>query len=311
MGHAVVLDRARLLQGRPDRNLGAARKAQATAVALLWITCLLAASPAVAQPPSQPDEPWRFSGELSFVQTGGNAESSTLGLAATLIRSWDSAELEIEAGGIRTRTTRTERTGRGTADAFRIEERSESSVSAENYYGRLRLDLALSRRSAVFGKSDWTRNTFAGVAARYLTAAGVSTRWLQRDGWRLRTSYAATYTFQRDVVADPGTEDNFVGMQLSADHWQRLGDDTEWTSTLVIDGNALNLPDLRCDWTNALSVAVSDSFGLKATYRLLFDNRPALASVPLVSPTGDSSDTVSVARSKLDRVLTLAVVVTL
>lgn len=28
MDHAVVLDRARLLQGRPDRNLGAARKAQ-------------------------------------------------------------------------------------------------------------------------------------------------------------------------------------------------------------------------------------------------------------------------------------------
>lgn len=28
MGHAVVFDRARLLQGRPDRNLDAARKAQ-------------------------------------------------------------------------------------------------------------------------------------------------------------------------------------------------------------------------------------------------------------------------------------------
>lgn len=293
------------------RWLGLAVRSGATAVALLWITCLLATAPALAQPQPQPDEPWRFSGELSFVQTGGNAKSSTLGLAATLSRHWESAELKIEAGGIRTRTTRTERTARGTADAFRIEERSESSVSAENYYGRLRLDFTVSRRSAVFGKSDWTRNTFAGVAARYLTAAGVSTRWIQRDGWRLRTSYAATYTFQRDVVADPGTEDNFVGMQLSADHWQRLGDDTEWTSALVIDGNALNLPDLRGDWTNALSVAVSDSFGLKATYRLLFDNRPALANVPLVSPTGDSAGTVSVARSKLDRVLTLAVVVTL
>ena len=291
----------------PRRPLAARSLATAPAAALP--ACLLAAFPGVAQ--AQTDQPWRFSGDLSFVQTGGNAQSSTLGLAATVFRSGESAELKVEAGGVRTRTTRTERTARGTADAYRVEERSESRVSAENYYLRLRLDLTLSRRSTVFGKSDWTRNTFAGVAARYLTAAGISTRWIQREEWRLRTSYAATYTFQRDVVANPATDDNFVGLQLSADHWQRLGDDTEWTSTLVIDGNGLDLPDVRGDWTNALSVAVTDSFGLKTTYRLLFDNRPALASLPLVSPTEEAAGAVSVARRKLDRVLTLAVVVTL
>ena len=275
---------------------------------LLLTAHLVPASPAAAQ---QEDTVWHVSGEFSFVQTSGNAASSTLGLATTLSRTWEPAELKIEAGGIRTRTTRFDRTARGTADAYTIEERSTSQVSAENYYVRLRLDFTLSRRAAVFVKSDWTRNTFSGVASRYVTAAGLSTRWIQRDSWRLRTGYAATYTFQEDVVSNPETQNSFVGMQLSADHWLQVAENTEWTSTLVLDGNAMELSDLRGDWTNALSVAVNDNFGLKTTVRLLYDNRPSLVGVPLVSSAGEPAGTVFAARRKLDRVMTVALVVTL
>lgn len=291
------------------------------ATALLWAAVLAPALSVHAQQSDaqqaqgdaqQADDPgWSISGELSFVQTGGNAQSSTLGLATTLGRSWEPAELKIEAGGIRTRTTQVDRTARGAADAYRIEERSESRVSAENYYVRLRLDFALSRRSAIFAKSDWTRNTFSGVAARYVAAAGLSTRWIQGEAWRLRTGYAATYTFQEDVVANPETRDDFVGLQLSADHSLQLTDNSEWTSTLVLDGNGLELSDMRADWTNALSIAMNDNLGLKTTVRLLFDNRPSLAGVPLVSSAGEPAGTVFVARRKLDRVATLALVVTL
>ena len=275
---------------------------------LLLTVHLVSVSPAAAQ---QEDPGWHVSGELSFVQTGGNAESSTLGLATTLSRTWEPAELKIEAGGIRTRTTQVDRTARGAADAYRIEERSQSRVSAENYYVRLRLDFTLSQRSAIFVKSDWTRNTFSGVASRYVAAAGLSTRWIQRDSWRLRTGYAATYTFQEDVVANPETRDGFVGLQLSADHWVQVAEDVEWTSTLVLDGNTMELSDMRGDWTNALSVAMNDNFGLKTTVRLLFDNRPSLVGVPLVSSAGEPAGTVFAARRKLDRVMTVALVVTL
>ena len=294
----------------------AARPSAATVLATVLLGAAILA-PALSAHAQQGDAQqaddagWSISGELSFVQTGGNAQSSTLGLATTLGRSWEPAELKIEAGGIRTRTTQVERTARGAADAYRIEERSESRVSAENYYVRLRLDLALSRRSAIFAKSDWTRNTFSGVAARYVAAAGLSTRWIQGDAWRLRTGYAATYTFQEDVVANPETRDDFVGLQLSADHSLQLTDNSGWTSTLVLDGNGLELSDMRADWTNALSIAMNDNLGLKTTVRLLFDNRPSLAGVPLVSSAGEPAGTVFVARRKLDRVATLALVVTL
>lgn len=277
--------------------------------ALLAALIIVPASPAAAQ--QAEDAGWSVSGELSFVQTGGNATASTLGLATTLSRVWKPAELKIEAGGVRTRTTRIDWTARGTADAYRIEERSESKVSAENYYVRLRLDFALSERSAIFAKSDWTRNTFSGVASRYVTAAGLSTRWIDGNAWRLRTGYAVTYTFQEDVVADPETRDDFIGLQLSADHELQVAENSEWTSALVLDGNGLELSDMRGDWTNALTVAMNDNFGLKATVRLLFDNRPSLASVPLISPTGEPAGTVVVPRWKVDRVVTAALVVTL
>lgn len=260
---------------------------------------------------TQAGQGWRFSGEVSFVRTGGNAQSSTMGLAATLSRAWAPVELKLEAGGIQTTITRVTRTARGTSDDYELEESTDSERSAENYYLRTRLDWRLSERTTAFTKSDWTRNTFAGVKRRAVNTFGISTRWIQRDRWRLGSGYGATYTFQTDVVPDPEAPGSFFGLQLSADHWMRLAENAEWTSTLVMDGNGSDLPDVRGNWTNALSVAMNDRFALKTNVRLSFDNRPALASVPLVSRAGESAGTINVARRKLDRVATLALLVTL
>jgi len=234
-----------------------------------------------------------------------------MGLAATLSRAWAPAELKLEAGGIQTTTTRVTRTARGTSDDYQLEESTDSELSAENYYLRTRLDWRLSERTTAFTKSDWTRNTFAGVKRRAVNTFGISTRWIQRERWRLSSGYGATYTFQTDVVPDPEAPGSFFGLQLSADHWMKLAENAEWTSTLVMDGNGADVPDVRGNWTNARSVAMNDQFALKTNVRLSFDNRPALVGVPLVSHGGEAAGTINVSRRKLDRVLTFALLVTL
>ncbi len=245
------------------------------------------------------------------MRTGGNAESSTFGVSTTVTRAWDRTEMKIEAGGIRTRTTRYSRVAVGTESAFRVEETTESDISAENYHARLRIDRRFSERTSFFVQSGWTRNTFSGIRHRLVNVLGVSTRWVASDRQRIRTAYGFTHTIQRDVVLDPDASDRFLGLRLSSEYWRKLTENTEWTSNLVMDGNGDDTSDLRADWTNSLSVAMNEHLGLKTSLRATYDNEPALARVPLLAPGGSEAGNVLIPRKELDRVFTVALVVSL
>ena len=275
-------------------------------VPALAILLLMSALPLAGQDETSE---WANSTELSFVQTGGNAESATFGLANALTRDWTTTTLKFEVGGIRTSTTTTTRTAVGTIDAFQLTETSDSDVSAENYYARLRVDRSLSARTALFLESGWNRNTFAGFDSRIISVAGVSTQWVDDETQRFSTSYGATFTAQDDIVPDPGVADKFLGARISADYWRQLTGNSEWTSRLVLDENGDRTTDLRGDWINSLGVSMSDNLALKTTLQLLFDNEPSLVAVPLSSGVGDPLGEVPVPLSEWDRVLTVALVV--
>ncbi len=253
---------------------------------------------------------WQASTEFSFVRTGGNAELSTLGIGGTLTRAWERTEFRIRVGGIRTRTTRRTRTAIGTEERYRIEERTSTELSAESYEAEVRIDRTISDRTALFVQSGWTRNTFAGIRSRLVNVLGVSTRWIDREERRLRTAYGLTHTVQRDVVPDSGGEDRFIGLRFATEFRTRLNDHVDWSSNLVVDGNGDELADLRAEWTNAISVAVNEHLALKTSLRGNFDNQPALRRLPLRSVAGEEVGEVLVPRSRLDRVLTLTLVVT-
>ncbi len=247
---------------------------------------------------------------MSFVQTGGNAESSTIGIAGSFSRSWTRTELRVEAGSIRTRTTHRTRAAVGSADDYRIETATDTRVSAENYQARLTVDRSVSDGTALFFRSEWVRNTFSGIDGRIVNGGGVSNRWVDDERQRFNTRYALTHTTQYDVVAATGGPDRFFGLQVSAEYRRQVGK-AEWTSTLVVDENGKELADLRADWTNSATVALSGRLALKTTLRLVFDNEPSLLEIPLRSAAGEGLGTVRVSRERLDRVTTIAVVVTL
>lgn len=252
---------------------------------------------------------WEAKTELSFVQTGGNASASTLGLANLFTRDWGSTQIKIDFGGVRTETTRFTRTATGTADNFNVTETTNSELSAENYFARTRLDRKLSDRTSVFGQTGWLRNTFAGLDNRFVTVAGIANQWVDTDQQKLRTAYGVTFTKQDDVVPNPDISDTFVGAQFTSEFWRQLTETAEWTSTLVVDGNGDDTSDIRADWVNALGVSMSDRLALKTTLQLLFDNQPSLVGVPLTGPGGADAGTVLVPLDEFDRVFTVALVV--
>ena len=255
---------------------------------------------------AQDDEAgWSSSAELSYVLTAGNASASTLGVRTTTEYAWPNATLQIAAGGVRTESETTTRTATGTVTDFEIIEETVSELTAESYYLRSRYDRDISGNTYAFGGAGWERNTFSGFDNRYSGVAGLGREWLGTENRRLKTDLGFTYTKQDDIVEDPTIDDAFTGLRASVDFAHPVSETARYSSQLVVDENLSETADLRADWTNSVSVDISDLFSLKTTYQVLYDNEPALVAVPL------NGSQVLTPLDKVDSVFTVAVVVTL
>lgn len=280
-----------------------------TAALVVALLCLASASAPAQEPP--PDG-WSFSGELTTVFSQGNAEALTFGLGSALENRQGANLLRLEAGGIRTEAVTVTRRAVGTPLEFVIEEEENREKTAEAYYARGRYDRTVSERLFVYGGADWMRNTFAGIDSRFLVAAGAGNIWTDNEESRFRTDYAATYTFQADVVENPFLSTSFPGVRVGWEYWRRITESTEFDSRLVGDLNLEESDDVRVDFTNSLAVAISDAFALKPSLQWLWRNLPALAETSLFAPGGvDLNQTVTSPLEKSDLLFRLALVASL
>lgn len=251
---------------------------------------------------------WENATELSFVATGGNASSSTLGLKGSLVGTNGPHGFKVEVGGVRGETGTTTRTATGTTTDFTVVETTTSQLTAESYFARGRYDRQLDGAFA-FAGFGWDRNTFAGIQNRYAGVLGLGRTWYDGDTGRLKTDLGATYTIQKDVDPAAGADDAFGGVRLTVDATRAIGEDVEYASILLVDENLEDTEDLRADWTNSVSVALSEALALKTSLQLVYDYQPALLPVPLTgAPAGT---TVLTPGDELDRVFTVALVIKL
>ena len=277
--------------------------------ALVLGAALLASgpAPASAQEPASTGEErplgWRDVAEFTFVFTSGNATSSTLGFKNTLEHRWEGVLLHLSAGAVRAESGTTVRTATGTAGGFRVAKRTDTEKTAENYFVQTRLDRGLTESAYLFGGVGWDRNTFAGVRSRYDVVAGAGRTWSDAEDRRLKSDLGLTYTRQDDVIAGAGSGRSFGGLRATVDFFRSITPTTDLSSLLIIDENLDETDDLRADWTNSVTVAMSENLALKASHQLLYDNLPALVDVPF------GTGSVHVPLEKADHALTLALVV--
>ena len=276
-------------------------------VLLAFTIATASAGPARAQDPIT----WESSTELSLVATGGNSSSSTLGLKAALAGTKAANVFKIELGGIRSSVGQTTRTATGTPGSYTVHETTISQVTAENYFAKGRYDRKFTQAFG-FAGAGWDRNTFAGIQNRYALVAGVGRSFVDGETGHFKADIGATYTIQKDVDPTPGAKEGFGGVRLTVDAARKLSATTDFTSALAVDENLQTTDDVRADWTNSISVALSRKLALKTSVQLLFDNLPSLLSVPLVDGTGTPTGaTVTTPGDELDRILTLTLVIKL
>jgi len=258
---------------------------------------------------------WDNATEFSFVTTSGNASSNTLGLKSTLNGKGEVSAFKLELGGIRAESNFTDRSAVANGSGgFNITEVTRTERSAENYFARSRFDRNLGENSFfAFGGAGWERNTFAGFNDRFSFVAGIGDAWVENERTLLKADIGGTYTIQNDVAPSPDASDGFGGLRATIEMRRALNETTELTSTMVADENLSNTADLRIDWTSSLSVALSEGLAFSTSYRLLFDNDPALVGVPILdapngSPTGTNT---LIPSSGRDGFLTISLVIKL
>jgi putative salt-induced outer membrane protein YdiY len=254
---------------------------------------------------------WENATELSFVSTGGNASSSTLGLKAALTGSGAPNGLKLELGGVRAESERTIRTATGDQTTFTNNETTVSELTAESYFSRARYDRALGA-GFLFTGGGWERNTFAGVQNRFSLVGGFGRTWVDGESGRFKTDLGGTYTVQKDVEPVPGADDAFGGLRVTLEATRQVSPSAELASTLIADENLEERGDFRADWVNSLAVSISEGLALKTAVQILYDSEPAFIRVPLVDGTGTPTGlNVRTRGNKVDSVLTLALVIKL
>ncbi len=267
------------------------------------LTALCVAATGTTALSGQEASGWTDVAEFTFVQTAGNASSSTFGLKNTLDRALENGAFKLSIGGVRTSSTQRSTEATGTPGNFTPVE--SSGVTAANYFARARYDRSVSENAYVFAGSGWNRNTFAGIENRYNFVSGAGRAWRDSETLRFKTDVGVTYTIQDDVIPTPGASDGFFGLTASWDYLNQITETTQFTSELIVDENLKDTEDLRADFTNSIAVAISDQLALKTSLQLLFDNQPALEQFTLRGTTTQ----VTRELEKVDSVFTVALVV--
>lgn len=264
---------------------------------------------------SQDDEKklgWFFEGKLAGLWAGGNSESFTLGLGATLKHIWTNSELRFDAGGLQTESSTTTRTAVGTTEDFQVTEDTRTEKTAELIFVRGRYDYNFTENFYALGGIDWLRNRFAGIDSRTLIAAGIGNNWVDNDDVRFKTDYSFTYSFQSDVVENPFAKTNFPGIRFTYDFFYKLTSSTDFESIFIADWNLDNTEDVRIDFYNALPIKISEVFTLKPSLQLLWRNEPSLTEIDLQETiNGPVVGTVLTPLKKLDSLFSLTLVVNL
>ncbi|MEZ5332772.1 MAG: DUF481 domain-containing protein [Thermoanaerobaculia bacterium] len=280
--------------------------------ALPLLVLLLVPIAARAQDEAEDGPPlgWSGSAELTFVNTTGNSETTTLGFGTSLLHAWEDARFTLEANGLRAESGTVTRRAVGTPQDFRILERSSSEVTAENYLVRASYDRDIREDFFWFSGLTWERNEFAGFSSRTSAVGGLGNLWLDRENAHWKTTYGVTWTSQDDLVDDPEVSSEFLGLRLTSDYGRAITATTDFASLLVVDQNLDDTDDLRADFTNSLAVSISERLALKISLQLLWDNQPALGEIALEAPDGTpTGDIVTYELDDLDTVLRTALVV--
>jgi putative salt-induced outer membrane protein len=221
-------------------------------IAALIIT-MLSAVPLYAQAPpaAEPPPRWERKAEVSFVGTGGNTETQSAGLGASMVYRPGVWTTEAKARFVR-------------SEANAVE--TARSLTADLRQGR-----ALTPRVDVFGRYGFLSDEFSGIDARSTIDGGLGYKLLMGPAHTLRVDGGLGYSREDRVT---GAELSFALANFgTAYKWQITGT-TDLTDSAIYTRSLDEGEDWRFNNTIALTAALASIFSLKAAHELKHANAP-------------------------------------
>ncbi len=195
---------------------------------------------------------WDYQAELSFVDTGGNSDVTSLSVKNTLkykfteklFSNWKVGALYGKSGG---------------------------KKNAENYFTALRLDYSITEQFYVSAITGWQKDEFAGIDSMYYLGPSVGYKFLTGHKHLLLGEAGLRYVgeeYTNDTDKDYLSSRAFAKYEYPFTEKNKVSQSLEFLCDFK-DSNNYNLNS-----ETALISAFSNVFSLKTSYVIRFDNQP-------------------------------------
>ena len=221
----------------------------AVAVLLFFPDVALAQAPPAAPPPPPPR--WERKAELSFVSTGGNTDTQSLGLGASVVFRPAKWTTEPPTAFLR-----------NAADAVE---------TAKSWIFDFREARALSERAEVFGRYGYVTDRFAGIEHRNTIDGGVGYKLLPGPVHTLRVDGGLGYTNEGRVT---GESQSFALVNIGSAYKWQMSKTADVTDSAVLTESLQDHDEWRFANAVAISAAVTHVVSLKLSNDAKFNNSP-------------------------------------
>ena len=227
-------------------------------VLAVLIVILFIAAPAQAQ-----EKKWVDEAELSFVDTGGNTDITSL-LAKNLLKYTFSEKLQ------------------GAWKLGALYAKSDGVKRAESYFTELRADYLYTESLYFLGIAGWLKDEFAGIDSRYYLGPGVGCKYFTGPKHFLIAEAGLNYAQEEYTNS---IDENFIQGRLFAQYDYAFTKKDKFFQSLEFLYDFEDSDNYNINSETALISALSDYLSLKASYVIRHDNEPA-------PKTLDETDTV-------------------
>lgn len=223
------------------------RRSFLLAVSLTVLASARLEGQAKAPPPSE------FSADLGFVSVSGNTSVTTLSVGEKWVRRIARWEFKQELGAIYGKT---------------------DSVETSNLLkGSVRGDYGLGANVALYARTAFDRNKFAGVKSRFAEGFGLVAKLAATDVNQLNLEGGFELTQQDNL---DGTSGSFSSLR-GATSWKRMfSANAYFFQGLEVLPNLDDREDYRINSETTVVAPLSSHVAMKASYQVRFDNLPSL-----------------------------------
>lgn len=223
----------------------------ATRIILVMLGLFLLVS--VSHAKEKGERRWEDEAELSYVDTSGNSEVTTLSAKNKFNYQFSdkiSARWKFQA----------------------LNSQSDGERDAESYAMELRGHYAPTERYYNYLSANWLKDRFADIDYRYTFGAGSGYKFLTGPKHFFLSEAGLTYTLEK-LINDSDTE--YLGGRLYAEYEYQISADTKFSQNLEAFLDFEEMQNYMLNSETALITAINSVFSFKTSYVIKYDNVPA------------------------------------